>query len=228
MLAQACPINYPSGARIWKGACVTVGVCGESPLGGATVVGSIVAGAASYRAPLHSHVPAVLKLALCGSARKRLVLIPWKVAEECGIDEMRPPPSGFNEDCLLGLLGSRANECWIATIGASSACYNCVLWPERMLHLVMTSVPPRPLRQQCMRQPSVAMDGAEENTRRALYLGFGSYIYDPERPQMLMAALEACRAAPFWQGHFRDAAHNTYSDADHHAFEAWYRDGLVG
>lgn len=224
VLAQAAPDTYPSGALIWEGVCKTLGVCGASPLGGATVVGSIVAATGSYVTRLHSHVPAVCKLALAGSAQKEVVLIPWEIAGACGINEMSPPLAGWTKASLLARLGNRALECWSATIGAhTSSSHNCLLWPERMLHLVVTSQPPRGRAGSSIRAHGArGYAGLGETSKRALYLGFGSYIFDPQSTRLLVSTLDVCRELPFWRSHFVDP-HGRYEPDSHSAFDAWYR-----
>ena len=62
--------------------------------------------------------------------------------------------------------------------------------------------------------------GSELSTQ-PLYLGFGSYIYDPERPQLLRSALDSCRGMAFWRGHFVDVR-GQYDAAAHAEFDTWY------
>lgn len=133
--------------------------------------------------------------------------------------------TGWTKASLLAHLGHHARECWSATIGAhTSLLHNCLLWPERMLHLVITSRPPRI--RSSISAPGARSDtdaGLAETSKRALYLGFGSYMFDRERPHLVVSALDACRELPFWRSHFVDS-HGRYDPDSHRMFDAWYRD----
>ena len=205
---------HPAGVALWHGVCTTLGLRGESPLGGATVVASHLGGVSSGSHPrrgsfstrCHWHVPSVCNLALLGTARKRYLLVPWRIAVECGMDE-DPSRSLVHAEEVLARLGSRAAECWVATIGAGAQ-HNVILWPMRMLHHVWTfrgedGTAGRTTDSEGSRQPDWAVEGAEEGPRRSLYLGIGTYVFDHARmPPLVEALREASAASPSWRAHF--------------------------
>ena len=206
-LANLSP-DHPNGRAIWCGVCEMLGMHGDSP-DGATVVGSLMAASGRYRTPLHWHVPAVCNLALGGTAVKHYLLIPFEVADE--LDLVEGNHSSLSREALLARLGPHAANCWSTTIGAS-ADYNCVLWPVRMLHLVITEQPQR------LRRSAPAATGlvdADEGPRRALYLGFGSYIFDRANMHDLLQAFADSRERPSWYKQFKD-------QRALQAFEEWY------
>ena len=88
----------------------------------------------------------------------------------------------------------------------------------------VTSQPPRI--RSSISAPGARRDtgaGLAETSKRALYLGFGSYIFDRERTHLVLSALDACRDLPFWRSHFVDS-HGRYDPDSHRMFDAWYRD----
>jgi hypothetical protein len=117
VLAHLNVHTHPSGMALWRGVCVTLGLRGESPLGGATVVGSLLGRAVSgdhprrgsFSTPAHWHAPAVCNLALSGTARKRYLLVPWSVARSYGMDEHSA--GLLHAEDVLVRIGGRASEC---------------------------------------------------------------------------------------------------------------------
>ena len=94
-----------------------------------------------------------------------------------------------------------------------------------MLHLVVTRRQRR--RSEVLAPGALASRGSSELSAQPLYLGFGSYIYDPGRPQLLRSALDLCHGMTFWRGHFIDAR-GKYNAAEHAEFDAWYAHRLAG
>lgn len=205
--------HHTAGTAIWHGVCKTLGVCGDSPIG-ATIIGSLVSASGEFRTPLHWHAPPVCNIALGGCAEKDYLLIPFEVASDCGLAE--GDNRLLNWDALLAALGPRAADCWTATIGAHIE-HNCVLWPSRMLHLVVTRQPPQFDEERRHRCPApLSLAGADEGPRRALYFGFGSYIFDPAHLDDLLNALVNSRGSRAWRQQFQGDA----SSMDD--FESWY------
>jgi hypothetical protein len=203
---------HTAGTSIWRGVCKTLGVCGDSPIG-ATVVGSLVSGSGSYRAMLHWHAPPTCNVALGGCAVKDYLLIPFTVALACGLTE--GDHRLLTWDAVLTALGPCAADCWRATIGADAE-HNCVLWPSRMLHLVVTRQQ-RQFDEERRRVPAPrSLTGADEGPRRALYLGFGSYIFDAgDMAGLLRTLADSCSSAS-WLQQFRGDV------VERDAFEDWY------
>ena len=81
-----------------------------------------------------------------------------------------------------------------------------MLWPARMLHLVLTEQPEWfSQRRQCNLPRATDIMGSEEgaDTRRALYLGIGSYVFYEAQLAQLLQDLVGSRNSPSWLAHFR-------------------------